>query len=332
MGSPRAASHITADRPTLFAGRLVLPELSGSALGAEHLTTLTSRDARPGAPVWPFRVFSLVGRTTTLPPLPVLLSDWHLVQSLPPAAPTPVLVKRSHFVVGLSLDLAVFPQQTPPETIIDSNGYSLRVRPPSRATPATPSWPAETGPTPLLGSASLQHIKERRSTCRGLCLPATFRPQGLVTLSAASSLRTRAGFVSRRQRSWDSPFGAFPPRKASTRFPTRIDPHAVSPRGDALTRSQSQSAWPQLLGLDPSESPLQHDTCLAHLLPDAPLGFPLSGHSGEDLAVGFRPSSSHVLGSAGDMLRQAGTSESRSASTWSRPPSTKGNPRLGQPS
>jgi hypothetical protein len=44
---------------------------------------------------------------------------------------------------------------------------------------------------------------------RGLCLPATFRPQGLATLSTAYSL---AGFVecrSTRQRHRGSPFGAF---------------------------------------------------------------------------------------------------------------------------
>jgi hypothetical protein len=46
---------------------------------------------------------------------------------------------------------------------------------------------------------------------RGFCLPATFRLQGLATLVAACSLRSPAGFVSHRQRSWDSPFGASPP-------------------------------------------------------------------------------------------------------------------------
>jgi hypothetical protein len=151
-----------------------------------------------------------------------------------------------------------------------------------------------------LGFSSLQHTKERRSTSRGLCLPATFRPQGLTTLSTVSSLRTRAGFVSRRQRSWDSPFGAFPSRKASAMFPTPIDPHAVPPHGDTLTQSQVQPVQPRLLGLLPSESPLQSGTCLARRLPDAPLGFSLSGHSSESLAVGFRPNSSHVLGPPGN--------------------------------
>jgi hypothetical protein len=141
-------------------------------------------------------------------------------------------------------------------------------------------------------------MKERRSTSRGFCLPATFRPQGLATLSTVSSLRTRAGFVSRRQRSWDSPFGAFPSQEASATFPKRIDPPAVSPRGDAPTRGRDQPARPRLLGLDPPESPSRPDTFLAYRPPDAPLGFSLPGPTGEDLAAGFRPGSSHALSRA----------------------------------
>jgi len=111
----------------------------------------------------------------------------------------------------------VFLRRTLPETINASESplceFSLRIE------PQLPK-PSRPKPTPLLSFASLQHIRERRSTSHGLCLPATFRPQGLVTLSTASSLRTRAGFVSRRQRSWDSPFEAFPSREASARFRT----------------------------------------------------------------------------------------------------------------
>jgi hypothetical protein len=45
--------------------------------------------------------------------------------------------------------------------------------------------------------------------------PALFRLQGLATLLTAYSLQFRAGFISHRPRSWDSPFGAFSSRKAS---------------------------------------------------------------------------------------------------------------------
>jgi len=98
---------------------------------------------------------------------------------------------------------------------------SHRVTPSSRAILTEPSWPAETGPTPLMDFTSLQRSRNRRSTSRGLYLPATVRPQGLITLSAAYALRSRAGSISHRRRSWDSPFGAFSFRKVPTAFPPR---------------------------------------------------------------------------------------------------------------
>jgi hypothetical protein len=58
-----------------------------------------------------------------------------------------------------------------------------------------------------------------------VCLPQAshgsqhFRLQGLATLLTVSSCRFRAGFVSYRQRSWDSPFGAFPSRTVPGAFP-----------------------------------------------------------------------------------------------------------------
>lgn len=61
--------------------------------------------------------------------------------------------------------------------------------------------------------------EERRSTSRGNSHPATFRPQGLDTLSTVCSLRSRAGFVSCRRRSWDSPFEAFPSAEGIRPFP-----------------------------------------------------------------------------------------------------------------
>jgi hypothetical protein len=42
----------------------------------------------------------------------------------------------------------------------------------------------------------------------------------LVTLLAVYSLRSRAGFVSHRPRSWDLPFGAFSSQKVTGRFRT----------------------------------------------------------------------------------------------------------------
>jgi hypothetical protein len=70
-----------------------------------------------------------------------------------------------------------------------------------------------------LGFVSLQHLRDRKSTRRGFATPARFRLQGLLTLWTAYSFRALAGFVSRRQRSWDSPCGAFSSRKVSAAFP-----------------------------------------------------------------------------------------------------------------
>ena len=90
---------------------------------------------------------------------------------------------------------------------------------------------------------------------RALPEPATFRPQGLVTLSAGYSLRARAGLFSCRRRSWDSPFGAFSSGKVSAAFPGGRT-HApfipsVSPGAEALGRPNE----PRPLGFDPSRSP-----------------------------------------------------------------------------
>jgi hypothetical protein len=62
---------------------------------------------------------------------------------------------------------------------------------------------------PLMGSCSLQHMQGSGVHSRGFASPATFRLQGLVTLLAVSSPRTRAGLVSCRQRSWDSALRSF---------------------------------------------------------------------------------------------------------------------------
>jgi len=129
-------------------------------------------------------------------------------------------------------------------------------------------------------------MKDRRSTCRGFCLPATFRPQGLATLSTVSSLRSRAGFVSHRQRSWDSPFEAFPSQgvleRLRPRAPTYRFPDPCSRRKRQAGRA-GRGSW----AFTPLESPWQLITLLAPELLDAPLGFPLLGCSNASLARDF---------------------------------------------
>jgi hypothetical protein len=161
-----------------------------------------------------------------------------------------------------------------------------------------------------MGFASLQHIRKRESTGRGLCLPATVRLQGLATLVTDYSSRIPAGLVSYRRRSWDSPFGAFSSREDPTRFrsgkPTyrfscRYTPH----RGAGPAR---QAAVPGFLS---PGSPWRPNVCLAHRPLDAPLGFTLLGYSNECLGRDFaRPPLPRFSG------RTKGPASGASESRW----------------
>jgi hypothetical protein len=70
-----------------------------------------------------------------------------------------------------------------------------------------------------MGFRSLQRSRVRKSTSAGFARADAFRLRGLATLLAAYSFRARAGFISHRRRSWDSPFGASSSRKVSGAFP-----------------------------------------------------------------------------------------------------------------
>jgi hypothetical protein len=98
-----------------------------------------------------------------------------------------------------------------------------------------------------MGFRSLQHLRNSRSTSRGRCRPATFRLQGLVTLLTVCSLESRAGFVSHRQRSWDSPFGGFASRKVSATFPPGRT-HLSLARAFTSTEVPSRPREPRFLG------------------------------------------------------------------------------------
>jgi hypothetical protein len=71
--------------------------------------------------------------------------------------------------------------------------------------------------------------------------PALFRPQGLVTLSAAYALRARAGLVSCRRRPWDLPLRSFLRPPSIRDVTVRKDPRAVSP---AVIPAGEQQAGP----------------------------------------------------------------------------------------
>jgi hypothetical protein len=140
-----------------------------------------------------------------------------------------------------------------------------------------------------MGFHSLQHIRSRRSTCRGLCLPATFRLQGLVTLLTAYSLRFRAGSVSHRRRSWDYPFGAFFSRKVSPCYhadaPTcrfsRSSARRLAPTGRAL-----RAAAP---GLSPFRESLANRRAFNTAAAGCSHGLRPSRACSTDLGPGSRP-------------------------------------------
>jgi hypothetical protein len=141
---------------------------------------------------------------------------------------------------------------------------------------------------------SLQHIRNRRSTYHGLSRPATFRLQGLVTLVTAYSLQSRAGFVSHRQRSWDSPFGAFssqeepgllPPSDPTYRFTCRC-----SRRRSEGPAQQAFGSWDST-----SRESLASRQGVSSPIAGCSLGLRPSRVSRRSPCPGFRPSSSHAL-------------------------------------
>jgi hypothetical protein len=176
-----------------------------------------------------------------------------------PAGVSRSWVPQSRSAVRPHAGYAVFPRQAARPQLsgrdVLSSGFAIR-----ECCPMQPSLPNHRR-APLLGFASLQHVQGTEvHACCGLCLPAAFRPQGLLTLSTAYSLCARASFVSRWQRSWDSPFGAFsspagteafPPRRTHMPFSLSVSP--------ARTRRMGRPNRPRLLGFDPAESPWRPD-------------------------------------------------------------------------
>jgi hypothetical protein len=128
-----------------------------------------------------------------------------------------------------------------------------------------------------MDSCSLQHFRNRRSTGRGLYLPATVRLQGLVTLLTACALRSRAGSISRRRRSWDSPFGAFSSPEGTRGVSAGVDPRTVKPAVSPPAEAGGRPGRPRFLGFHPSGSPWRRAVRLTRPPLDAPMGFALLG-------------------------------------------------------
>ena len=137
-----------------------------------------------------------------------------------------------------------------------------------------------------MGSRSLQHIRNPRSTCRRLSQPATFRLQGLVTLLTVSSLELRAGFVSHQRRSWDLPFGGFLSHEVSAAFrPGRT--HIPLAQRYFRRRSVRPARGASVSGFTPHRSASRPCGVLSRRPPAPPLGFSPLGLSGENLDPDF---------------------------------------------
>lgn len=121
-----------------------------------------------------------------------------------------------------------FPNRpSPAEGLVSANAPLIEFSCPPGSCPDDASR-SLSAPAPSMGSCSLGHMHRTRSGSRGLCLPATFRPQGLITLSTACALARLASLVSCRQRLWDSPFEAFSSSKVALALRPPHDPLAVT--------------------------------------------------------------------------------------------------------
>jgi hypothetical protein len=150
-------------------------------------------------------------------------------------------------------DLVVFPLNRAAGTVKTRPLTLLGFCSPSKYVPSAAS-PDPQVKAPLMRFCPLQHIKARRSGSRGFCRPATFRPQGLTSLSAVYSLRTPARHVPDRRHSWGSPFGGFLSWKV-TQPPGRIEPTRRFRLRQPRSKPRSLLRRPTS-GLSPSQEPV----------------------------------------------------------------------------
>ncbi len=194
---------------------------------------------------------------------------------------------------------------------------SLRVCFPPEYYPASPSRQAATHQPLSWTFAPFSTSGIEGPLCRGLSLPTAFRPQGLVTLSTASSLRIRAGFISHRRRSWDSPFGAFSSRKAARAFPHGAAHLPFLPQVEPPTGAGGRPCRPRFLGFSSRESLATGRGFSTPTAGGSPGFLPFRVRSRRP-GPGFRPTSSHALRRGVVSHVRAGAPESRSAAACLR--------------
>lgn len=143
---------------------------------------------------------------------------------------------------------------------------------------------------------SLQHLQESKVRFTRACQPATFHLQGLVTLLAVSSLRSRAGFISRRQRSWDSPLQSVLLAEGRRDVSAETEPaYRFRRRYLPSPKRLGRHDGPRFPGFGPSASPLRSSTRLARRSPAALLGFRPSKANHRRPQARSLPPSSHAL-------------------------------------
>jgi len=188
---------------------------------------------------------------------------------------TAALVSRSRFAVGPYPGCAVFPY--PPRVRLRlSKGPQplVEFRAPLKSCPDCPSPAAAATRHLSWTSVPFGTCRIRRSTLMRAIPARAFRPQGLATLATACSRRIRAGFVSRRQHPWVSPFGAFSSHRVAPAFPPCAEPTCrLIPRFTPPPKRQRRLASLRLLGSFPEQIPRSTTRVKRSAEPVAPLGF-----------------------------------------------------------
>jgi hypothetical protein len=160
-------------------------------------------------------------------------------------------------------------------------------------------------------------MRNRRSTERGRCRPATLRPQGLATLAAPYSRRIRAGFLSHRRRSWDLPFGAFPRARLPRSFGLGRTHVPFRPASTLTAEAESRPCKPAVPGFRPLRESLRGRRVFSTPNAGCSRGFRPSRVRPHEPGRDFARTSSHALGRLPASRRaEAGASESRSAHAW----------------
>jgi hypothetical protein len=244
-----------------------------------------------------------------------------------PVEVPPALVGRRHCAVGRSLGFVVFPQQTVRDTVQRPSSAFPRAWPSSRVLPSTTCSAGRGRRTLSQAPFPCSTYRNRPSTCRGLCLPASFRLQGLATLVTAFSRQFRVGFVSRRQRSWDFPFGAFSSHRVTSAFPRRWTRVPFAVRPETVAETTARKAGARFPGFDPCGNPYRDGLCLAVRRDGCSPGLRPSRVLHYRLGRAYtQPPPTRLAISTGEPAESACATEFRSATAWRRPKS-RGKPR-----